>query len=88
MLKGEISKIYTLGYGDYLLSIGETECYVPHNNYDQSDECLRLVAGKKHLIKDIQANIYRNYGLRTAVYPTVPLHADCQHIITKVPDKR
>ncbi len=88
MLKCEINKVFTLGYGDYLLSIGETECYVPHNNYDQSADCLRLVAGKRHLIKDIQTNIYRNYGLRTAVYPTVPLHADCQHIITKIPEKQ
>jgi hypothetical protein len=88
MLKGEISKIYTLGYGDYLLSIGETECYVPHNNYDQNVDCLRLIAGQKHRIIDIQSNIYRNYGLKAPLYPTVPLHVDCQHIITKVPERR
>lgn len=84
LLKSEIHKIYTLGYGDYLLSIGETECFVPHNNYDHSEECLRLIAGKKHLIKDIQANIYKNIGLRTPLYPTVPLHENCQHVITKI----
>ncbi|MCW4029018.1 MAG: hypothetical protein NWE92_05150 [Candidatus Bathyarchaeota archaeon] len=87
-LKAESSKIFTLGYGDYLLSIGETYCYVPHNNFEQSEDCLRLIAGKKHKIKDIQDNIYKNYNLRTAMYPTVPLHVDCQHIITKVPDRR
>jgi len=88
MLKGEISKIFTLGYGDYLLSLGETECYVPYNNYDQHPDCQRLIVGKKHKITDIQNNMYRNYGLRAAVYPTVPLHVDCQHIITKVPSKK
>ncbi|HSV48693.1 MAG TPA: hypothetical protein VLH35_00120 [Candidatus Acidoferrales bacterium] len=87
MLKGEISKIFTLGYGDYLLSLGETECYVPYNNYDQNPDCQRLIVGKRHKIRDIQENMYKNYGLRAAVYPTVPLHVDCLHIITRIPDK-
>lgn len=86
-LRTEISKVFTLGYGDYLLSIGETECYVPHNEFEQSQDCLRLIAGKKHKIRDIQDNIYKNYNLRIKAFPTVPLHANCQHIITKVPEK-
>jgi hypothetical protein len=88
MLKSEINKVFTLGYGDYLLALGETECYIPHNNYDQNPDCLKLIAGKKHSIKLIQQNIYKNYDLKTKVYPTVPLHLDCQHIIVKVPDRR
>ena len=84
-LRSEISKVFTLGYGDYLLSIGETECFVPHTDLEHNDECLRLIAGKNLSIKAIQDNIYKNYGLKTKVFPTVPLHANCQHIITKVP---
>ncbi len=88
LLKSEMNKVFTLGYGDYLLSLGEIECYVPHNNFEQSDDCLRLIAGRKHKIRDIQDNIYKNYKIRPPVYPTVPLHANCQHIITRVPDRR
>ena len=84
-IRSEVSKIFTLGYGDYLLSIGETECFVPHTNLEKHDECLRLIAGKTIPIKAIHDNIYKNYGRQTAMYPTVPLHANCQHIITKCP---
>ncbi len=84
-LRSEISKVFTLGYGDYLLSIGETECFVPHTDLEHNDECLRLIAGKNHSIKEIQENTYRNYGLKAKAFATVPLHANCQHIITKVP---
>ncbi len=84
-VRSEVSKIFTLGFGDYLLSIGETECFVPHTDLEQHDECMRLIAGKKHAIKTIQDNVYKNYGLRAPMFPTVPLHANCQHIITKCP---
>ena len=84
-VRSEISKIFTLGYGDYLLSIGETECFIPHTDLEEHDECLRLIAGKTIPIKAIQDNIYKNYGQQMTMYPTVPLHANCQHIITKCP---
>jgi len=84
LVRTEASKIFSLGYGDYLLSLGETECYIPHTKFDESKECLRVIAGKKFAIKLIQDNIYKNYNLRTLIYPTVPLHANCRHIITKV----
>ncbi len=88
LLRSEINKVFTLGYGDYLLSMGETECYIPHNNYDQNPDCQKLIAGKKHSIKQIQLNIYKNYDLKVKTYPTVPLHPDCQHIITKLSNKK
>jgi len=83
-VRSEVSKIFTLGYGDYLLSLGETECFIPHTSFDESAECTVLIAGKKFLIKDIQDNIYKNYKLKHPAFPTVPLHANCRHIITKV----
>jgi hypothetical protein len=83
-VRSEISKIFTLGYGDYLLSIGETECFVPHTHFDESLECRALISGKRFPIKTIQDNIYKNYGLKHPSFPTVPLHANCRHIITKV----
>ena len=85
-LRTEINKIFTLGYGDYLLSIGEKECFVPHTDLEHNDDCLRLIAGKNHSIKNIQDNIYKNYGLKAKEFPTVPLHANCQHIITQAPE--
>ena len=84
-IRSEISKIFTLGYGDYLLSIGETECFIPHTDLEKYDDCLRLIAGKTIPIKAIQENIYKNYRQKTVMHPTVPLHANCQHIITKCP---
>lgn len=87
MLKGEINKIFTLGYGDYLLSIGETECYVPYTTNDLYEDCQRLIVGKRHNIKTIQDNIYKNYRIKEPVYPTVPLHINCLHIITRVPQR-
>jgi hypothetical protein len=84
LVRTEASKIFTLGYGDYLLSLGETECYIPHTKFDESKECLRLIAGRKFSIKAIQDNIYKNYNLKTPIYPTVPLHANCRHTITKL----
>jgi hypothetical protein len=83
-VRSEISKVFTLGYSDYLLSFGETECFVPHTDLEHNDDCLRLIAGKKLQIKDVQDNIYKNYSLKVKAFPTVPLHANCQHIITKV----
>jgi hypothetical protein len=71
--------------GDYLLSIGETECFIHHTNLEQHDECMRLIAGKTIPIKTFQENIYKNHNQKTSIYPTVPLHANCQHIITKCP---
>lgn len=85
LVRSEMSKIFTLGYGDYLLSIGETECFIPHTKLDESTECQALIAGKKFPIKDIQNNIYKNYGLKKPAFPTVPLHANCRHVITKIP---
>lgn len=84
LVRTETSKIFTLGYGDYLISLGETECYIPHTEFDESKECLMVIAGKKFPIELIQDNIYKNYNLRTPVYPTVPLHANCRHIITRI----
>ncbi len=83
-VRSEISKIFTLGFGDYLLSIGETECCIPHTKFDESLECKRVISGQKFPIKTIQDNIYENYGLRFPSHPTVPLHANCRHIITKI----
>lgn len=85
LVRSEISKIFTLGYGDYLLSIGETDCFIPHTDLEKADECLRLIAGKTIPIKTIQDNIYKNYNQKAVMHPTVPLHANCQHIITKCP---
>jgi hypothetical protein len=86
LVRSEASKLFTLGYGDYLLAQGEEFCYVPHNEFDESSDCLRLIAGRTFPIRQIQDNIYANYGLRGgAYYPTVPLHANCRHIITRVP---
>jgi len=83
LFRSEASKLFTLGYGDYLLSIGETECYIPHTGFDVSNDCATLIADRKFPIKMIQDNVYANYG-KTVTYPTVPLHANCRHIITKV----
>jgi len=85
LVRSEASKLFTLGYGDYLLSMGETHCFIPHTNLDESPECLRLIAGRIFSIAEIQNNIYANYDLRSPVFPTVPLHANCRHIIMKVP---
>jgi hypothetical protein len=84
LVRTEMSKIFTLGYGDYLLSIGERECFIPHTKLDESEECLRVIAGRRFSIELIQMNIYKNYGLRPPIHPTVPLHANCRHIITKI----
>jgi len=84
LVRTEASKIFTLGYGDYLSSLGETECYIPHTEFDESKECLMVIAGRKFPIKQIQDNIYKNYNIKKPVYPTVPLHANCRHIITKI----
>jgi hypothetical protein len=85
LLRTEASKIFTLGYGDYLLSIGETECYIPHDGFRESKDCAELIAGRRFLIRDIQNNIYANYDLTEPIYPTVPLRSYCRHIITKIP---
>ena len=84
LVRTEASKIFTLGYGDYLLSLGETECYIPHTEFDESKDCLRVIAGGKFPIKLIQDNIYKNYDLKKPIHPTVPLHANCRYIITKI----
>lgn len=88
LIRTEVLKLYTLGYGDYLLSIGETECYVPPNEYDADMECRYIIEGKIFPIKMIQENIYKNYGHRKGMqwYPTVPLHPNCRHIIIKKPE--
>ena len=83
LVRSEVSKLFTLGYGDYLLSLGETDCFIPHTPEENNDECNRLIAGKRFPIKTIQDNIYKNYFLEVNIFPTVPLHANCQHIITK-----
>jgi len=85
VVRSELSKIFTLGYGDYLLAIGEKDCYIPHTDLEQNDACMRLIAGRTIPIKTIQDNIYMNYDTRIIMHPTVPLHANCQHIITKCP---
>ena len=83
LVRTEASKIFTLGYGDYLLSIGETECYIPHSGYiDLERDCI-LIEDKVFSIKEIQDNIYKNYDLEHPIYPTVPLHPSCRHVITK-----
>jgi len=84
LARSEVSKLFTLGYGDYLMSIGDTQCFVPHTNLDESPECLRLIVGRTFSISEIQSNIYANYGLKEPVSPTVPLHANCRHIIARV----
>lgn len=89
LVRTETSKIFTLGYGDYLISIGEEYCYVPPNTYDVDMECALVIEGKTFSIREIQENIYRNYGRRKGMswYPTVPLHPNCRHIIIKIPEE-
>jgi len=47
LVRTEISKIFTVGYGDYLLSLGETECFISHSLLDESEECLQLITTKR-----------------------------------------
>ncbi len=85
LLRSESSKIFTLGYGDFLLSQGETKCFIPSHELDHEElDCSRLIVGKEFLIKGIQNNIYSNYGTKYPAYPTVPLHANCRHVIAKI----
>jgi len=72
LVRTEASKIFTLGYGDYLLSIGEKECFIPHTKFDESPECLMLIAGKKFPIEQIQENIYKNYGPKSFSFQQFP----------------
>lgn len=87
LVRSEISKIFNLGVGDYLLSKGETHCYIPPNQYDADLECAVVIENKIFPITTIQNNIYRNYNRRKGYpwYPTVPLHAQCRHVIVEVP---
>ena len=87
LLRTESSKLFTLGYGDYLLSKDETTCFIPNHNLGEEADCLRIIVGKEFLIKEIQDNIYKNYSLENARFPTVPLHANCRHIISSVNTK-
>lgn len=85
LVRSECSKIFTLGYGDYLLSIGETECYIPSCGYVDEERDCAIIENKTFPIKMIQDNIYSNYNKRNhePKVATVPLHAQCRHIITK-----
>ena len=83
-VRTQLSRFYNQAVMERLIQDGKQECFIHHSSLeDSSTQCSIILAGKKHLVKELYERLIKNYeNGNWDKEVKIPDHPHCTHVVS------